>query len=444
MSRKTHYAIDLHTLALEEYSEPVELLGWVLKKRLHGKLLFVDVVDSTGSIQAVIDLRNVGKEQFDLAKPVSVDSSVRAVGHLTVSDRLNQPELIVEAFEVINLARTTLSPAARSDIDLFDPALTDLMLRQRHLYIRNQKVMALLRFRSLVMDVARRWFKQEGFLEFDAPILVPVPLYDDRTAIDLNVHGEPAFLSQCAGFYLEAACQAFEKVYNMAPSFRGEESRSKRHLSEYWHIKAELAWGNREDIMELVESFIAYITETVNIEGAEYMRVLGVTPREDGMQTPYARINYEEAVTHLASNGFDIVFGQSIGSTEEEELSKLFKGPFWLVGIPRLVEPFPYVIDPDDNRLTMVADLIASDGYGELLGVAEKIYDPDMLNERLAEKSKHLDDRYGFVREVHDLGCSPHIAFGMGLERAVRWLLSIPHVRDTIPFPRVAGRRFYP
>lgn len=443
MSRKTHYARDLCTLALERYPEPVELLGWVEKKRSHGRLLFVDIVDSTGSIQVVIDSNKIGADAFEHIKTVSNESSVRALGQLTVTAS-QQPELVAEEFEIINRARISQSPGVRTNFDLFDVSLTDLMLRQRHLYIRNPKVMALLRFRALVMDVVRRWFAAEDFLEFDAPILVPAPLYDDRTAIDLAVHEEPAFLSQCAGFYLEAASQAFERVYNMAPSFRGEESRSKRHLSEYWHVKAELAWGDREDIIELVESFIAFLNETVNNEGAELMQILGVNPRHDGMKTPYARITYQEAVEYLPSRGFAIEFGQSIGSAEEEELSKLFDRPFWLVGVPRSVEPFPYVIDPTDTRLTMVADLIASDGFGELLGVAEKIYDPDMLHERMQEKNKHEDERYDFVRDVHNLGCSPHIAFGMGLERAIRWLLSIPHVRDTIPFPRVAGRRFYP
>ncbi|MCC7543814.1 hypothetical protein IT415_03895 [bacterium] len=441
---KTQFINDLKASGAAGVSDSVELFGWVANKRVHRDVVFIDIADSTGFMQIVVLAGDADRNLYNIASKLSVESCVKAVGTLTINQRTQDIELKVEDLELINEAASLPTPAPRADFDIFDPQFTHLLMSKRHIYMRNPKVMALMRFRSLVMDVARRWFAQNGFLEFDAPILVPAPLYDDRTAIDLEVHGEPAFLSQCAGFYLEAASQAFERVFNMAPSFRGEESRSKRHLSEYWHIKAELAWGNREDIMALVEDFIAFMNRHLNEEGAEFMTTLGVTPREDGMNIPFARISYEDAINYLADNGFDIEFGQGLGTNEEEALARLFDGPFWIVGIPRVVEPFPYVIDPDDNRLTMVADLIASDGYGELLGIAEKIFDPAMLHERMTEKNKHDDPRYEFVREVHDAGCSPHIAFGMGLERSIRWFLSIPHVRDTIPFPRVAGRRFYP
>lgn len=164
----------------------------------------------------------------------------------------------------------------------------------------------------------------------------------------------------------------------------------------------------------------------------------------DGLKTPFVRISYEDAISHLKSKGVNIDYGKGLGSKEEEILSKLYGGPFWVVGIPRSIEPFPYCIDQTDNRVTMVADLIASNGYGELLGVAEKIHDFNMLIERMQEKDKHDDPRYDWVREVHQLGCVPHIAFGMGVERMIRWLLNIVHVRDVMPFPRIFRRRIYP
>lgn len=171
------------------------------------------------------------------------------------------------------------------------------------------------------------------------------------------------------------------------------------------------------------------------------MEALGTVLRPEEFVAPFARITYEEAVRRLQDNGYEASFGVALSSADEEVLAELFDGPFWIVGIPRSVEPFPYVIDPDDTRVTMVADLIAPRGYGELCGVAEKIFDPEMLAERLEEKGKLDDPRYGFVVDVHKAGCVPHIAFGMGLERLIRWLLDIPHVRDTIPLPRPAGRR---
>jgi len=421
----------------------VYLQGWVKSKREHGKLAFLDLVDSTGTIQAIAESSSMDKAQFDSICATPTESGVTVTGKFQRRPG-RDPEIRVEAFEVIGVATLHLNPAPRSNFDIFDPAMADHVLRHRHLYLRNPKIMAILRFRSKVMSIARRWFEENDFLEFDAPILTPAPLYDNSTAMDIKVHGQEVYLSQCAGFYLEAAAHAFERVYNMGPSFRGEESRSKRHLMEYWHIKAEMTFGNREDIIRLVEEILAYITQACLEECGPELEILGTKLCQDGLRGPFPRISYEEAVGYLKTRGFDATFGVGISTAEEEELSKLYDTPFWIVGIPRSVEPFPYVIDPDDIRVTMVADLIASHGYGELLGVAEKIYDPLMLNERLTEKGKLNDPRYEFVREVHEAGCVPHIAFGMGLERLIRWLLDIPHVRDTIPFPRVVRRNINP
>jgi len=422
--------------------DEVFLQGWLRSKRQHGKLLFLDVVDSTGVIQAVADGSTFTKEELGAISITPNESGIEVKGKIRVHNGV--PEIRLEMFEVVGEATLRLDPAPRSNFDIFDPNLTDHLLKNRHLYIRNPKIMAILRFRSRVMAIARRWFEKKGFQEFDAPILTPAPLYDNNTAMGINVHGEDVYLSQCAGFYLEAAAHAFERVYNMGPSFRGEESRSKRHLMEYWHIKAELAFGNREDIMGLVEEVIGYITQSCLEECQADLETLGSSLCLDGLESPFPRISYEEAVVYLKNHGFDATFGLGISTAEEEELSRLYSTPFWIVGIPRSVEPFPYVVDPDDTRVTMVADLIASRGYGELLGVAEKIHDPMMLKERLNEKGKLDDQRYEFVREVHEAGCVPHIAFGMGLERLIRWLLDIPHVRDTIPFPRVVRRNIMP
>lgn len=164
----------------------------------------------------------------------------------------------------------------------------------------------------------------------------------------------------------------------------------------------------------------------------------------DGLKTPYSRISYEEAISCLQKEGLDIEYGKGLGSIEEEILSRMHDRPFWVIGIPKTIEPFPYRVDPSDCRVTMVADLIASNGYGELLGVAEKIHEIETLDERMCDKNKLGDQRYEWIREIHQIGCVPHIAFGMGVERLIRWLLDIPNVRDTIPFPRVFRRSIYP
>lgn len=308
-----------------------------------------------------------------------------------------------------------------------------------------EKLAAILKFRHILTRIVHQWFHENGFIEIHAPVLTPTRLYDDRTAMAIEVHGQDVYLTQCVGFYLEQAVHAFEKIYNIGPSFRAEESRSKRHLMEYWHIKTELAFMDFEDMASVVERFIRDVSEQCIREGRELANIIGTEMCGDGLKTPFPRIDYAEAVKWLKTQGSDIEFGKSLGSDEETLLSQRFgETPFWVVGIPRSIEPFPYVIDATDTRRTKTADLIASRGFGELLGIAEKIHSLTMLDERLAEKGKAGDARYEWLRELRQYGCVPHGGFGMGLERFIRWLLQIPHVRDTIPFHRAFGRRIDP
>lgn len=435
--------IYVKNLFRRENGATVTLQGWVKGKRVYRNKIFVDFVDSTGAIQVVADKNEIPQQEFEMLARIKCESALEISG--TISTDNGKTEILAESVSVINAAVRAISPKPRSNFNIFDPAQANHVTRNRHLYIRNPKIMATLRFRHNLMSHMREWFNENQFIEINAPILTPVPLYENESAIGLKIGNEDVFLTQCVGYYLEAAVHAFERVYNMGPSFRNEETHSKRHLMEYWHIKAELAFGNREDIIGLVEEIISYLTRQCLEDGPEIPQTLGTEMCLDGLKTPYARISYEEAIDYLQKReGLDIEYGQGLGSLEEEMLSHIYDGPFWVVGIPRKIEPFPYCIDPNDERVTMVADLIASNGYGELLGVAEKIYDLEMLDERMRNKNKLDDPRYEWIREVHQMGCVPHIAFGMGVERLIRWLLNVPHVRDTIPFPRSFRRQIYP
>lgn len=438
---KQVYVADLLT---HTGSAEIVLPCWLKSRRRSKKILFLDVVDSTGMVQVVVEQGHVPTDVYDLAESVATEAAIEVTGNLVW--HANKPrEIALKGLRVIGDASLQISPRPRDhNINIFDLKLANHLLANRHLYLRNPKVMAILKFRSLMMSCVRKWFEKNNFLEIDAPILTPVPLYDDGTAMGIDVKDEKVFLTQCVGYYLEAAIHAFERVYNMGPSFRGEESRSPRHLMEYHHIKAEIAFADLEDIIRLVEDLIHHITTVCWNEGGDLVNAIGTTMCVDGLQTPFARISYEDAIKHLQSKQFAIDFGRGLGEKEEKELSTLFKGPFWVTGIPRIVEPFPYCIDPANTQITRVADLIASNGYGELLGTAEKIHDLPTLDARMAEKGKGGDQRYEWIREVHQLGCVPHSAFGMGVERMVRWLLNIPHVRDAIPFPRIFRRRIYP
>lgn len=439
---KKVYAADLlHSTPGET---AIVFYGWVKARRQHKRAVFLGVTDSTGTVQCVVEAGN--KLAFERARRMSQETAVKITGVLADTSRANPPrEIHVHDIEVVGVSTINVSPYPRGNINIQDPRLQEQLLDKRHFYLRNEKFAAILKFRHILTRIVHQWFYENGFIEIHAPVLTPTPLYDDRTAMAIKVHGQDVYLTQCVGFYLEQAVHAFEKIYNIGPSFRAEESRSKRHLMEYWHIKAELAFVDFEDMVSVVERFIHDVSEQCIREGCEFADTIGTEICADGLKTPFPRIGYAEAVEWLKTQGSDIEFGKSLGSDEETLLSQRFGDtPFWVVGIPRSIEPFPYVIDAADIRRTKTADLIASRGFGELLGIAEKIHSLSMLDERLAEKGKAGDARYEWLRELRQYGCVPHGGFGMGLERFIRWLLQIPHVRDTIPFHRAFGRRIDP
>ncbi len=438
---KEEYAIDL----LNDVSgKQVDFYGWVKARRRHNKVVFLDVADSTGTIQCVIDKNK--ELLFETAKRITKETAVKISGTLLENKKLNcSKEIHVYDIEIVGASAMDISPYPRSDIDILDEKLQKQLLDKRHHYLRNEKIAAILKFRHILTRIVHQWFHENKFIEIHAPVLTPTPLYDDSTAMGINVHGQEVFLTQCVGFYLEQAVHAFERIYNIGPSFRAEESRSKRHLMEYWHIKAELAFINFEEMTAVVEKFIHDVSEESINSNGNLVRIIGTKMCDDGLNIPFPRIDYEEAVEWLKKKGSNMEFGKSLSSNDESLLSNRFGNvPFWVVGVPRSIEPFPYVIDSEDPRRTKTADLIASRGFGELLGVAEKIHTLSMLDERLAEKGKDGDNRYEWLRELRQYGCVPHAGFGMGFERFIRWLLQIPHVRDTIPFQRAFGRRIDP
>lgn len=437
LEMKQHFVSDL--LALGEGSS-ADILGWVANKRSHRNVVFIDLVDSTGSIQIVI-ADNDGP-LFHAASHCQIDSALRVSG--TIRQQIGKPpELQATDLVVVGPVTQQLSPSTRS-ASAQAHASVDHLLSNRHLYIRTPAVMAALRARSETLYFLHHWFHEHGYVDLSAPVLTALPLYDDHTAISLSVHDQNVYLTQCVGFYLEAAVHAFEKVYNLGPSFRAESSKSNRHLIEYWHIKAELAFVTRWDLMVIVQDIVRDLVCHLQTTCQDASRVLGRNIVQLDLETPFDQVSYREAIAWLATEGYDVPFGTGIGGTAEEHLSRRFTRPFWVVGIPRSIEPFPYVIDPNDHELTMTADLVAPGGYGELLGIAEKIHDHSMLLERMAEKQKLGNPSYDWLVELRTVGCVPHGGFGMGLERIIRWILQVDHVRDLHPFPRVIGRRIYP
>jgi len=430
----THLIADI--LKLEPFSEIV-IGGWISGVRKHRLDTFIDLRDATGTIQVVVP-----NHLLSSATTLNKESAIRVYGNTKLAPKSSSIEVFANQVDVIASCPSDFELNHGSN--LLDPSLADFNLDFRHLNLRHPQLRGALMFRHHFIGEAQNWFRTNGFIDISAPILTPVPLYDDSTAIKVNVKGDDVFLTQCVGFYLEAAAMAFGRVFNIGPSFRGEESHSPRHLTEYWHVKAEMTWCRIDKIMIAAEQLVAHLALSCADIGSKVVPLWNETYGGHHINPPFERITYREAIARLNKRGFNIVFGSGLGQKEEEELAKDFSQPFWIVGNSRLVEPFPYIIDPSDSEITMTADLIAPDGYGELLGTAEKICDQQTLTERMIEKGKEDDQRYDWVRQLRDFGCAPHGGFGMGLERTIRWLIHLPHVRDAIPFPRLFRRRIYP
>lgn len=421
-------------------NDRIEALGWITRINDLKNHLFLDLTDSTGTIQVVIDKNRIKK--IDI-KNLSLESSVSVLGKKNKKN--GKLELIASKVSTIGTANKQFYPSIRGDFDIFSKNFNKFLGEKRHIFIRNPKMVHILKMRHATTNNIRNWFNTNNFFELTAPILTPTILYDPNTALKVRINGRNAFLTQCVGFYLEASVYALERVYNIGPSFRGQESHTKRHLMEYWHVKSEMAFADLEDMIKSVEKLISYISRRSLLNDKENRRILDSEVCLDGLKTPYPRIRYEDAIKYLKEKGSKIKFGDRIGSEEERLLSGKFKNtPFWITGNPRTLEPFPYCLDSEDPRVLRVADLIASNGYGELLGVAEKMTDGKMLLERMKEKGKHNDKSYKWVKELQDYGVVPHAAMGMGLERLIRWIFNIPHVKYTIPFPRTFRAQIYP
>jgi len=427
-------------------SHNMTLFCWLVSRRETRQRIFVDLADSTGKIQGVLEKAVVDKSVVREAKIAPLESALEIQGVVQAGKAKNS-EIAITDVRVVG----TVSPSQKIRPRAVLPGWpvptqrqVDTALKLRHLYLRNPNLMATMRFRHELLKHLREWFDRNGFVSVEAPILTPVPLYEDETAVKLQVHDQPVFLTQCVSYYLEAAVHAFERVYSIGPSFRAKESESPRHLVEFWHVKAEVAWGNLDDIIMLTEKMILDILVQLGENAERIAFELRLRSAVAKMTPPYERIEYTEALARLERKGIKIKFGLGIHGERQLAIASEFSSPFWLVGLPAENEPFPYSLNPEDDRLTRTADLVLPQRFGELLGVAEKISDPTALDQRLQEKGKFGNPAYDFIRDVHQLGCAPHVAFGMGLERLIRWMLGLPHVRDAIAFPRLVGRKFYP
>ena len=415
--------------------QAVTIRGWLRSRRDKGKLHFLILRDGTGEIQAVVSKGTVGEEQFARSAELTHESSVVVSGTLRQDARApGGYELDVSGLEVLQVAEPfPIQPKEHG---------TGFLMEHRHLWLRSSRQHAVLRIRHEIIRACRNFFDDRGFTLVDAPIFTPNACEGTTTLFHTQYFDETAYLTQSGQLYSEATAAAFGKVYCFGPTFRAEKSKTRRHLMEFWMVEPEVAFAQLADMMELAEQFLAHIVEAVlRTRRAELKLLERDVAKLERVTAPFPRITYEEAIDTLQRKGLPAKSGDDFGADDETILSKEFDRPVIVHRYPAALKAFYMETDPQRPDLALCMDVLAPEGYGEIIGGGQRIDSHEKLLARLHEH--HLPvDAFQWYLDLRRYGSVPHAGFGMGIERAVAWICGLEHVRETIPFPRMLYRLY--
>ncbi len=416
--------------------EEVTIGAWIANKRSSGKIAFLQLRDGTGFIQGVVVKAEVEEEVFKLAKSVTQETSVYVTGQVTKDERSPLGfELQVKSIEVIHEATDyPITPKEHG---------TEFLMDHRHLWLRSKKQHAIMKIRNEIIRATYEFFHQEGFVKVDPPILTGSAPEGTTELFATKYFDEDAYLSQSGQLYMEAAAMALGKVFSFGPTFRAEKSKTKRHLIEFWMIEPEMAFVEFNENLEYQENYVSHVVQSVLENCKVELHTLGRdTAKLENIKAPFPRITYDEAIKFLQDKGFDdIEWGDDFGAPHETAIAESYDKPVFITHYPTSLKPFYMQPAPDRDDVVLCADLIAPEGYGEIIGGSERVHDLDLLEARLKEHG--LDqETYKWYTELRQYGSVPHSGFGLGLERTVAWISGAPHVRETIPFPRLLNRLY--
>ena len=414
----------------------VKLGAWIANKRSSGKIAFLQLRDGTGFVQGVVVKSDVGEEIFQTAKSLTQESSVYVTGVVQKDER--SPfgyELLVSGVQLIHSSVDyPITPKEHG---------TEFLMDNRHLWLRSKRQHAVMKVRNEIIRATYEFFNENGFTKVDPPILTGSAPEGTTELFATKYFDEDAYLSQSGQLYMEAAAMALGKVFSFGPTFRAEKSKTRRHLIEFWMIEPEMAFVEFEDNLVVQEEYVSFIVQSVLKNCALELKTLGRdTSKLEKIKAPFPRISYDDAVKFLQEKGFDdIVWGDDFGAPHETAIAESYDKPVFITHYPTTLKPF--YMQPDANReeVVLCADLIAPEGYGEIIGGSERIHDMDLLEQRV--KEHQLDaETYKWYLELRKYGSVPHSGFGLGLERTVAWISGVEHVRETIPFPRLLNRLY--
>lgn len=415
----------------EHAGAEVLVQGWLYNIRSKGKLHFLQIRDGSGIVQAVVFRDNVTEADFEVARQLTQESSVRVIGTVRKDERaVGGYELEVKRLALVQLAQPyPISPKEHG---------TGFLMEHRHLWLRSRKQSAILRIRSEVVKAVRDFFYERDFLCVDSPMFTPNAVEGTTTLFEVDYFDDKAYLTQSGQLYAEASAMAMGKVYTFGPTFRAEKSKTRRHLTEFWMIEPEAAFYDLDDVMVLAEDFVSYLVRRVLANNRPELEVLerDVAKLEPAASTPYPRITYDEAVRLLAEAGESFAYGEDFGAPQETLLGSKFDRPVFVHRWPAAIKAFYMKRDPANPLLALGVDLIGSEGYGELIGGSQREDDLGVLQARVEHEGLPMES-FRWYMDLRRFGSVPHAGFGLGLERTLAWICGVEHLRECIPFPRM-------
>jgi asparaginyl-tRNA synthetase len=423
--------------------QDVTVRGWLYNRTDKGKLQFLLVRDGTGIAQCVAFKKDMDEETFNQAATLGQESSVILTGSVRRDERApGVPggfEIGITTLEVLqNVVDYPITPKDHG---------VEFLMDNRHLWLRSREQWAILRIRATVIRAIRGWLDDHGFLGMDTPIITPTAGENTTSLFEVDYFDESAYLAQTGQLYNEANIMAFGRVYCFGPTFRAEKSKTRRHLAEFWMVEPEAAFMNLEELMEMEERFVSYIVQQVLERNAQELKVLNRdTTALERISAPFPRISYDEAIERIQAirdaetdaekkELLKIEWGEDFGSPHETELTKQFDKPVFVYHYPTAVKAF--YMQPVEGRpeVCRSVDLLAPEGYGEIIGGSERIYDYDLIKKRVEDFGIN-PEHYTWYLQLRQFGTVPHAGFGLGVERTVAWISGIEHIRETVPFPR--------
>ncbi len=414
--------------------QEVKMHVWLTDKRSSGKIIFLQLRDGTAFFQGVIRKNDVSEEVFEAAKSLRQEASFYITGTVHEDKRSHFGyEIQISDLEIVS--NNEGYPIGNKEHGV------DFLLDNRHLWLRSKRPFAIMQIRNTMFKATVDFFEKEGFIKFDAPIFMHSAPEGTTQLFHVEYFNNDAYLSQSGQLYGEAGAMAYGKIFTFGPTFRAEESKGRRHMTEFWMMEPEMAWMHQDESLDIQERYLAYMVKQV-LENNEYeLKILGRDPEKLRPTTEgnFTRLSYDDAIKMLQEAGRDIKWGDDFGAPDEGYISEQFDRPVFIVNYPTPIKPFYMKKNPDNPKEYLCADVIAPEGYGEIFGGSEREGNYEILKQQIEEAGLNLED-YQWYLDLRKFGGVPHSGFGMGFERTIAWICKLDHIREAIPFPRLINR----